>query len=65
MQEYQQAPRVTNEPKDMRMWVCEDNKKHTEYMNLRIRGCEDNTRFKVSTHKPKDMRMWGCEHANK
>ena len=63
MREYQQAPRV-NEPKDMRMWGCEDTNKHTEYMNLRIRGCED-TRLETSTHKPKDMRMWGCEVTNK
>ena len=64
----------TLEPEDMRMWECEDINKQTEYMSLRIRGCED-TRLLASTHEPKDMRiqwckqgrmnlrMWGCKDA--
>ena len=63
MQGYQQAPRV-QEPKDMRIWGCEDNNKHTEYMNVSTRGCED-TRLQESIRKPKDMRMRGCEDTNK
>ena len=59
MQGYQQALRVY-EPKNMRMWECEDTNKHTAYMSLRIRGCED-TRFQASTHEPEDMRMQGCK----
>ena len=38
----------------MRMWGCEDTNKHTEYMSLRIRGCED-----ASTHEDKDLKMRG------
>ena len=55
MQGNQQATEV-REPKDMRMWACEDTNKHPEYTNLRIRGCGD-TGTQVSTHEPEDMRM--------
>ena len=55
MRGYQQAPGI-HESKDMRMWWGEDTNKHTEYMSLKIKGCED-TRLQASTHEPKDMRM--------
>ena len=51
----QQAPRE-DEPKDVRMWRCEDTNKLTGYMSLRVRGCED-TRLQVSTREPEDMKM--------
>ena len=34
-----------------------------EYMNLRIRGCED-TSLQASTHKPEDRRMQGCKQGH-
>ena len=50
----------THEPEDMKMWGCKDTNKHPEYMNLRVRGCEDE-KIKASTHKHKDMRIRGCK----
>ena len=40
MWEYQQASSV-HEPKDMRMWGCEDTNKHPDYLNVRTQRCED------------------------
>ena len=56
---YQQVPRV-HEPKDIRMWGCEDTNKHPEYMNLGIWRCED-AGIPTSIYKdnPNDKRMWG------
>ena len=34
-----------------------------EYMNLRIRGCED-TSLQASTHEPEDRRMQGCKQGH-
>ena len=63
MRGYQEAPGV-HEPKNMKMWWCEDTNKHTEYMSLRTKGYED-TRLQASTHEPEDMGMQGCEDTSK
>ena len=37
--------------------------KHTEHMNLKIRGCEER-RLQASTQKLKDIRMQGCKQGH-
>ena len=59
MRRYQQAPRI-NEPKDMRIRGCKDTNKDTEYISLKIKGCDD-TRLQASTHEPEDMKIQGCK----
>ena len=61
MRGYQQALGV-HEPKNMKMWGCEGTNKRTEYMSLRIKGCED-IKLQASTHEPEDMGMSGWEDA--